>query len=192
MQDFDQDPQYLYFPHTALVVLQQRQKNGSVADVALVGFDGVVGAHLVFGKEAALARSVVLTPGAAQRLPLAEFQREVEVDAALLHVTLQYLQALVRHMALTALCNLHHTPVQILSRRVLELTDRLPVAASFAQNLCLQGVAAGAMLPAREALAQLCEAGAVRRDGEQVTVLQRAVLERHVCGCYAGPRTPPQ
>ena len=48
LQDFNQDPQHLYFPHTALVVLQQRLNSGSIADVALVGFDGIVGAHQVF------------------------------------------------------------------------------------------------------------------------------------------------
>lgn len=188
LQDFHQDPQYLYFPHTALVVLQQRHKNGGVADVALVGLDGVVGAHRVFGNDPTVSRSVVLMPGAAQRFPVAGFRQELQADSALLHATLQYLQYLGRHMAVTALCMLHHTPVQILSRRILELGDRLPAAVGFSQAVCLQGFPPGDMQSAKDALAQLCARGLVQMDGDQVSVLQRAGLERHACGCYAEAR----
>ena len=191
LQDFNQDPQHLYFPHTALVVLQQRLNSGSIADVALVGFDGIVGANQVFGKDATLARSVVLAPGAAQRFPVAQFRQELEADGAVLSATLRYLQDLVERMALTALCNLHHTPLQIMSRRVLELADRLPGATGFAQALCLQGFPSGATQPAKEALLLLCAGGVVQLEGEQVSVLQRGGLERHACGCYADARIRP-
>ncbi len=192
LQEFDQDPGHRYFPHSALVALQQRQRDGGIADVALVGREGVVGAHLVFGADATMARAVVLTAGTAQRCPVSAFQQAVEADSVVMHATLQYLQYLVRHMAVTALCNRHHTSVQKLSRRVLEVLDRLPGAAAVPEAVCVGGVAATALHPAQEALQQLCATGAVRLQAGEVSVVQRAGIERLACGCYAAVGLPGQ
>ena len=192
LQEFDQNPGHLYFPQSALIALQQRQRDGSIADVALVGCDGVVGAHLVFGADATMSRAVVLAAGTAQRCPVSAFQQAVEADSGVMHATLQYLQYLVRHMAVTALCNRHHTPVQKLSRRVLEVLDRLPGAATVPEAVCLGGVADAALPPAQKALRQLCATGAVRLQAGEVSVLQRSGIERQVCSCYASTGLPGQ
>jgi CRP-like cAMP-binding protein len=192
LQEFDQDPGHLYFPNSALIALQQRQRDGSIAEVALVGCDGVVGAHLVFGADATMARAVVLTAGTAQRCTVSAFQQAVEADSVAMHATLQYLQYLVKHMAVTALCNRHHTPVQKLSRRVLEVLDRLPGAATVPEEVCLGGVAATALPTAHEALQQLCATGAVRLQAGEVSVLQRSGIERQVCSCYPSTGLPGQ
>ena len=164
-----------------------------MADVALVGCEGVVGAHLVFGADAPrMARAVALTAGTAQRCPVSAFRQAVEADSLLMHATLQYLQYLVRLMAVTALCNRHHTPVQKLSRRVLEVLDRLPGAATFPEEVCLGGGAATALRPAQMALQQLCATGAVRLQAGEVSVLQRSGIERQVCSCYGSTGLPGQ
>jgi len=185
LQNTPEGLQTVYFPESALVTLQKQHKDGCVADIALVGPEGVVGAHRVFGSDTAPDKAVVLTSGTAWQLPTDEFKRELESDSALLRLTLQYLQRLMHQMALTALCNHHHSPVQRVCRRILEVTDRLPANSAFAQALCLPGTAVAGMQSERAALTHLQAIGAIDVEADQVQVRDFASIERQGCRCYA-------
>ncbi len=60
---------YVYFPATCIISLLYVLKNGSSAEIAVVGNDGVVGVSLFMGGETTPSRAVVQSAGLAYRLP---------------------------------------------------------------------------------------------------------------------------
>jgi hypothetical protein len=115
---------HVYFPSTAIVSLLYVMDNGSSAEIAVVGNEGVVGISLFMGGGSTTSR----VRGAERRgcLPPAcsghagEFQR-----APVMHLLLRYTQALITEMTQTAVCNRHHSVDQQLCRWLLLSLGRL-------------------------------------------------------------------
>ncbi len=55
--------QYVYFPKTAIVSLLFVLENGASAEIAVVGFEGMVGISLFMGGETTPSRAVVQSAG---------------------------------------------------------------------------------------------------------------------------------
>jgi CRP-like cAMP-binding protein len=98
---------------------------------------------------------------------------------------LRYMQALLTQMAQTAVCNRHHSIDQQLCRWLLLSLDRLPSN----QVIMTQELIAN-MLGVRregvtEAAGKLQKLGAIRNYRGQITILDRPLLEKLCCECYA-------
>jgi CRP-like cAMP-binding protein len=176
---------HVYFPSTAIVSLLYVMENGSSAEIAVVGNDGVVGISLFMGGGSTPSRAVVQCAGHGFRLPAQVIEDEFKRSPAVMHVMLLYTQALITQMAQTAVCNRHHALEQQLCRLLLLSLDRLP-----GNDLAMtQGLIAG-MLGVRregvtEAAVKLQKAGLIRYARGHIAVLDRPGLERRSCECYA-------
>jgi hypothetical protein len=82
--------------------------NGSSAEIAVVGNDGVVGISLFMGGETTPSRGVVQSAGQAYRLHGTRLKAEFTRGKSLQHLLLRYTQSLLTQMAQTAVCNRHH------------------------------------------------------------------------------------
>jgi len=60
---------HVYFPTTAIVSLLYVMEDGASAEIAVVGFEGVVGVSLFMGGESTPSRAVVQSAGHGYRLP---------------------------------------------------------------------------------------------------------------------------
>src|SRR5688572_22431311 len=60
--------QYVYFPTTAIVSLLYVMRDGSTAEVAMIGNDGMIGVSLFMGGDTMPSRALVLNGGQAYRL----------------------------------------------------------------------------------------------------------------------------
>lgn len=175
---------YVYFPTTAIVSLLSVMDNGSSAEIAVVGNDGVIGIAVFMGGETMLNRSVVQSEGFAHRLSAAVLKQEFGRSGALRQVLLRYTMALLSQMAQTAVCNRHHTIDQQLCRWLLLSLDRLPTnELNMTQELIAN------MLGVRregvtEAAGKLQSAGLIHYSRGHITVLDRSGLEDRVCECY--------
>ena len=99
---------YVYFPTTSIVSLLYVMEDGTSAEIAVVGKDGVVGIALFMGGETTPSRAVVQSAGHGYRLRAAVLKREFERGGPLQNLPLRYTQALITQMAQTAVCNRHH------------------------------------------------------------------------------------
>ena len=117
---------YVYFPTDSIVSLLYVLEDGSSAEIAVVGNEGLVGIALFMGGETTPSRAVVQSAGQAYRLRAAYLKEEFEASCPLQHLLLRYTQALLTQMAQTAVCNRHHTVDQQLCRWLLLSLDRLP------------------------------------------------------------------
>jgi len=176
---------YVYFPTTSIVSLLYVLENGSSAEIAITGNDGLVGIALFMGGETTPSRAVVQSAGAGYRLKASVMKKEFENDAALQHLMLRYTQALITQMSQTAVCNRHHSVDQQLCRWLLLSLDRLP-----ASDLVMTQELIANMLGVRregvtEAAGRLQTAGLIEYHRGHIRVIDRNGLEERVCECYA-------
>jgi len=176
---------YAYFPTDSIVSLLSVTRDGSSAEIALAGNEGMVGIALFMGGETTSSRAVVQNAGYAYRVPSALIKQEFNRGGALQLQLLRYTQALITQMAQTAVCNRHHSLEQQLCRWLLLSIDRLP-----ADRLEMTEALVGSMLgvPAAgvaAAAARLQTDGLLRYRQGAFTVLDRAGLEGRACECYA-------
>jgi len=176
---------YVFFPTTSIVSLLYVMENGSSAEIAVVGNDGVVGIALFMGGETTPSRAVVQSAGFAYRLTANVLKTEFGAGGQLQHLLLRYTQALITQMAQTAVCNRHHAVEQQLCRWLLLSLDRLP-----SNELSMTQELIANMLGVRregvtEAAGKLQEAGLIEYSRGKITVLDRRKLESQVCECYA-------
>jgi CRP-like cAMP-binding protein len=177
--------EYVYFPSASIVSLLYVMEDGSSAEIAVVGNEGVVGIALFMGGETTPSRAVVQSAGYAYRLKASLLKTEFERGGPLQYLLLRYTQALITQMAQTAVCNRHHSVEQQLCRWLLLSLDRLP-----SNELTMTQELIANMLGVRregvtEAAGNLQAAGLIQYSRGKITVLDRPKLEERVCECYA-------
>src|SRR4051794_12114944 len=101
-------------------------ENGASAEIAVTGYDGLIGIALFMGGDTTPSRAVVQSAGFGYRLRASALKREFRLGGRLQQLALSYTQALITQMAQTAVCNRHHSVVQQLCRWLLLSLDRLP------------------------------------------------------------------
>ncbi len=116
---------HVYFPSTAIVSLLYALENGSSAEIAVVGNEGVVGISIFMGGESTSSRAVVQSAGRGYRIKSSIFLEEFNRAGPVMHLLLRYTQALITQMSQTAVCNRHHTLDQQFCRWLLLSLDRL-------------------------------------------------------------------
>ena len=176
---------YVVFPTTAIVSLLYVMEDGSSAEIAVVGHEGIVGVSLFMGGESTSSRAVVQSAGLGFRLK-GQFLKEAFYQATTMQrLLLRYTQSLLTQMAQTAVCNRHHSLDQQLCRWLLLSLDRLP-----SNKLSMTQELIANMLGVRregvtEAAGNLQRAGLIEYQRGHITVLNRAGLEARACECYA-------
>jgi CRP-like cAMP-binding protein len=180
---------YVYFPTSSIVSLIYVLEDGSSAEIAVTGCEGLVGIALFMGGETTPSRAVVQSAGQGYRLKAAVLKRKFDAGGALQLLLLRFTQALITQMTQTAVCNRHHSVDQQLCRWLLLSLDRLP-----ASELVMTQELIANMLGVRregvtEAAGKLQAAGLIEYRRGHITVLDRAGLEARVCECYAVVKT---
>jgi CRP-like cAMP-binding protein len=175
---------HVYFPTTAIVSLLYVMEDGASAEIAVVGYEGIVGIALFMGGGSTPSRAVVQSAGEAFRLSARVIQEEFK-RAPVLHLLLRYTQALITQMSQTAVCNRHHSLDQQLCRWLLLSLDRLQ-----GNELMMTQELIANMLGVRregvtEAALKLQAAGLIRYARGHITVLDRTGIEARSCECYA-------
>ncbi|MEJ0007918.1 MAG: Crp/Fnr family transcriptional regulator [Steroidobacteraceae bacterium] len=176
---------HVYFPTTAIVSLLYVMQNGSSAEIAVVGNEGIIGISSFMGGDSTPSRAVVQSAGQGFRMRAETLKREFAQSAPVLHVLLRFTQALLTQMAQTAVCNRHHSVDQQLCRWLLLSLDRLQ-----GEELVMTQELIANMLGVRregvtESARKLQKAGLIRYSRGRITVLDRAGVERRTCECYA-------
>jgi CRP-like cAMP-binding protein len=175
---------HVYFPTTAIVSLLYVMEDGASAEIAVAGYEGLVGISLFMGGESTPSRAVVQSAGHGFRLPSQAIKDDFG-RAPVLNLFLRYTQALITQMAQTAVCNRHHSLDQQLCRWLLLSLDRLSgnelvMTQELIANMLgvrREGVTEGAM--------KLQDAGLIRYSRGRITVMNRSGLEARTCECYA-------
>ncbi|HLZ98754.1 MAG TPA: Crp/Fnr family transcriptional regulator [Steroidobacteraceae bacterium] len=176
---------HVYFPTTAIVSLAYIMQDGSSAEIAVVGNEGLVGVSLFLGGGSMLTRAFVRSAGWGLRLDARIMSEEFKGSAVTQQLFLRYTQALITQMAQTAVCNRHHSVEKQLCRLLLLSLDRL-----HGNELVMTQELAAELLGVRregvtEAAGHLQKDGLIRYTRGHITVLDRRALEKRACECYS-------
>ena len=176
--------EHVYFPTNSIISLLYVMANGSAAEIAVVGNEGILGISLFMGGETTSSRAVVQSAGHAYRLKAQLLKDEFNRGGPVQRLLLRYTQALITQMAQTAVCNRHHSVEQQLCRWLLLSLDRLAT-----DKLTMTQELIANMLGVRregvtDAAGKLQREGLIKYSRGRITVLDRPKLEIRSCECY--------
>lgn len=175
---------HVVFPTNSIVSLLYVMEDGSSAEIAVVGKEGVVGISLFMGGESTVSRAVVQSAGWGYKVAAKSVKEEFNRHTEMMVLFLRYTQSLITQMAQTAVCNRHHSIDQQLCRWLLLSLDRL----NSNQLVMTQELIAN-MLGVRregvtEAAGKLQDLGVISYRRGVILIIDRANLERLSCECY--------
>ncbi|WP_420992444.1 Crp/Fnr family transcriptional regulator [Cupriavidus sp. 30B13] len=175
----------VYFPTSAIVSLLYVMEDGSSAEIAIVGNEGIVGIALFMGGETTPSRAIVQSAGHGYKLNAKLLKQEFARGGPVQRLLLRYTQALITQMAQTAVCNRHHSIEQQLCRWLLLSIDRLPTNELTMTQELISNMLGVRRSGVTEAALKLQNAGLIRYSHGHISVLDRPGLEKHACECYA-------
>jgi CRP-like cAMP-binding protein len=180
---------YVCFPTSSIVSLVYTMEDGAVAEIGLVGNDGMVGVALFMGGDTMPNRAVVQMGGGAIRMKATTLQKEFLRGGQLQKILLRYTQVLITQISQTAVCNRLHSVEQRLSRWLLMCHDRatsdeLPMTQEFISNML-----GGRRQSVTVAAGRLQDAGLIHYIRGNIEIIDRKGLENHVCECYQVVKT---
>jgi CRP-like cAMP-binding protein len=176
--------EYIYFPTTAIISLLYIMENGSTAEIAMAGNDGLIGIALYMGGSTTPNRSVVQSAGNAFRLPSKALKFEFGLGGVFQNILLRYTQYLMTQISQTAVCNRLHSVDKQLCRWLLINHDLLQT-----NKLIMTHDLIANMLGVRREGVSIA-AGHLQREGlikyvrGTITILDRKGLESSSCECY--------
>ena len=184
----DQPVEQVYFPETADLANVMTFPDGRAVETSTVGSEGVSGLAAFLAQAPCAWRIVVQIEGTAWRLAADVFRRQVEASPALLTRTLQLTHDYQSQAAQTAACNALHEVTPRLARWLLlvqDRTDQVDIALTQEDLATLLGVQRTTI---NAAAAELRTAAAIAYRRGRVRILDRSVLRRVTCECYAAQR----
>ncbi len=178
-----------YFPINSIVSLLYMMENGTAAEIAITGNDGMVGISLFMGGESTTSRAIVQHAGHGYRLRAKTLKSEFALGEHLQYLALRYAQALLTQMAQTTVCNRHHALEQQFCRWLLLRLDRLQGN----QLLMTQEQIANILGVRREGITEVAgrlqQQGLIRYSRGRITVVDRQALQQRGCECHAVVRS---
>ena len=179
----DPDAQ-LYFPENAVIPIVSRMRDGRTIEAGMVGNDGVVGLHALFGAASIPYQYIFLTGGTAHRIPAEVLKAEFQRGGALPDGLLRYTQARLSQFAQISACHRFHPTNKRVCRWLLMVHDR-----SLSDELSLTQGDIARVLGVRhtgvaEAVGILQKANLIDYHSGRLTIRNRRRLERAACECY--------
>jgi CRP-like cAMP-binding protein len=175
---------YLYFPTSCVVSWLYTTQEGSTAEIALVGNDGILGASMLLATGTAPHRAVVQIGGNAVKVPARVMQAEFARGGSLQRTLLRYTQGFITQIAQTAVCNRLHSVEQRLCRWLLLCHDRVNRSEILMTQEYIANMLGGRRESVTVAAGHLQDAGLIHYSRGHIKILDRAGLEGIVCECY--------
>jgi signal transduction histidine kinase len=175
----------VFFPIDTVCSMTTAMQDGSEAEVALIGFEGLVGVSaLLGGADRPWNEAAVQIGGEALRVPVTALRKQVDHCDRLRLLIERAAQALIVQTSQTAACNRFHSLEQRLARCLLSLHDRVPgdeIAMTHERlGAMLGSLRPGVTLAARD----LQEQELISYTRGRIVVRDRAGLETAACECY--------
>lgn len=175
---------YVYFPLDSVISLLATVGSRRVLEVGLVGFEGMVGIPITLGVDVPSVRAMVHVPGAAMRVPEAQFREAYEKNRTLRHELTSYVYAELAMARQVAACSAFHTIEQRLACRLLMTGDRVQ-SDRFPLTHELVAYALGVRRESiTGAAGRLQKRGLIAYHRGNIQILNARGLQSASCGCY--------
>jgi CRP-like cAMP-binding protein len=182
--DIDGLLDHLFFPNSGIISAVAVYADGNVIEMATIGREGYAGVQAFFGAKRSSARLLVQIPGSAAKMSRVVFDRAIKSMPSFRGLMLAYVQAFLEQVMVSVACNGRHSLKERLARWLLMMRDRSDAdAMSITQDLLAELLAV--QRPSlTHAVAELEDAGLIRRGRGEITILDRPGLIKASCECY--------
>ena len=175
---------HVYFPIGSLISLTTLLSDGSVLEVGLVGYDGLIGSSVILGRRESAQQAIVQVGDRAMRLPVQPFLAELENSSILQSLLLEYVQVLLLQTSQLAACHRFHSIRERLARQLLLIQNALKL-----DEFTITHEALAQMLGTRRsgvtvAIGDLNRAGAIRCSRGRIAMINQRILQAISCECY--------
>jgi CRP-like cAMP-binding protein len=177
-------PTHVYLPHSGAISMMVRLSEGQVVEVAMIGRDGLVGASAALGADIWPSDAVVLFPGTASVLDVADLKALADRNVTVRNLLARHELALFAQAQQSVACNASHSVEARLSRWLLRARDlngdeALPLTQEFLAQMI--GVQRNAISIVAHALRR---AGTIRYSRGQIAIANVEALMKTSCECY--------
>ena len=179
---------HVYFPTEGFISLVALTEDDAGVEVGMVGSEGMLGAHLALGVNAAPLHALVQGPGAAWRIGSGEFRAALTRSPALRRVLNRYLYVLMAQLGASATCLRFHLIGERLARWLLMSQDRAHSDSFHVTHEFLAYMLGVRRVGITAAAGTLQRQGVIEYHRGAFQVLDRGALEAAACGCYAADR----
>jgi CRP-like cAMP-binding protein len=180
----EQPIHHVYFPRDAVISVLVPMEDGSAAEGATIGNEGMVGLGVFLGDNTANEEIVPAVPGEALRMRASIFRDFVKQSLPLQTILHRYTLALLNHMGRTAGCNRVHPVDQRCARLLLMSRDRAGRDTFPMTHEYLATVLAVRRASVTEAAGMLQQAGCIAYHRGKVTIRDPQALEEAACEDY--------
>lgn len=184
LSERDKPFSHVYFPLTSFISLVATLKGHPPLEMGLIGSEGMLGATVILGVNAAPLRAVVQGPGTALRINTTDFRHAMAESPALQRTMNHYLYVMMAQLSQTAACNHFHEIEPRLARWLLMTHDR-----AHADHFHLTHEFLADMLGVRRsgitvAAGSLQSKNLIGYTRGEISILDRTGLEAASCECY--------
>jgi CRP-like cAMP-binding protein len=181
--------EWVYFPSTSVLSVVTVMVDGRSVESDTVGYESAVGILAALGATFAVSRTLTQISGSATRLPASSLRRQAAISADLTKLLARHAQADLAQSQQSVACNALHDVYQRLCRWLLLSADRtggdlIPLTQQYLSTML--GVQRTTVTEAERALRSK---GLIERYRGGIRILDRTLMEREVCECYAAVRT---
>ena len=180
----DRRYRYIYFPLTGFISLVAPAFGHPPIEMGLIGNEGMLGATVALGVDAARLRGVVQGAGTALRLTRSQLRRELQRNGFLRRTIGRYLYVLLAQLTQTATCAHFHEIEARLARLLLLTHDR-----AHADHFCVTHLKLSELLGVQRSAVSIAAGALQRRElihysRGDITIVNRRGLELASCECY--------
>lgn len=184
LYEFEEAIEDVYFPESAVISYLYTWEDGSTAEAALIGKEGLTGLSAIFDSPAPACCTQAIIPGTALRMSAEILRQEFARGQAMQRLLLSHAGIRIAQLSQRAACNGRHTVIERLCSWLLMLHDRVGD-----DQLPLTHEQIARHLGARRA--GITEATTTLRDNQlvscsrgQIRIIDRQGLEMAACECY--------
>lgn len=180
----NQSIEYVYFLNYGVASIVTIMMDGSSAEVATVGNEGMVGLPVFLGVDRIPGECFIQVAGYGLRMRVDAFKAHVTAGSPLHEMLQRYTQALFNQIAQSTACNRLHSIEERLCRWLLMTAERVeadtfPLTQEFISQML--GVNRSSVSLTASILQR---AGLIEYVRGQITILDRSGLEATACECY--------
>lgn len=180
-----QQVNHVYFPTEGSISLVALIDGHPGLEVAMVGSEGMLGAHLSLGATTSPLLAQVRHAGVAWRIGATTFCAELALSATLQHCVHRYLFVLFKQQARSVACLHFHLIGPRMARWLLMSQDRAHSDHFYVTHEFLAHMLGVRRTGITETAVALQRSGLIDYHRGNLTVLNRLGLEAAACSCYA-------
>jgi CRP-like cAMP-binding protein len=177
--------EHVYFPTDGSISMVALIDGHPGLEVAMIGSEGMLGAHLSLGVTSASLHTQVRHGGASWRIGVTSFCAELALSRTLQHGLHRYLHVLFKQQARSVACLHYHLIGPRMARWLLMSQDRAHSDSFYVTHEFLARMLGVRRTGITEAAVALQRSGLIDYHRGNLTILNRVGLEAVACSCYA-------